>query len=138
MITYDEALKTVREKVPNWLIRTVNEFNNEYYFHVSPGNYFSVEDVAILMMVVSMKTGKTKEYGTGEFVWKVLMNASDDYVERYGEAMSLKNTKPVDLTSEQWQEYVNYRSVNVNDEKRNTLGCKIRCFFCKYYFERFS
>lgn len=122
MIAYNEALEIVRakmlkEKFSSYLIRTVNEFENEYHFAVSPGKYFSLEDTAIAFVIVHKETGETKTYGAGEFVWKVLMNASDDYVERYGEAMSLKNTKPVDLTSEQWQEYVNYRSVNVNDEK---------------------
>ena len=115
MITYDEALKTVRKEFPNWLIRMYDVFDDEYYFHISPGNYFSVDDVAILMVIVNMETGKVRKYGTGEFVWAVLMNASVDYRKRWIE--SPKKCKPVDLTPEQWQEYVNYRSATANGEK---------------------
>lgn len=55
-----------------------------------------------MMLIVNEQTGKITSYGTGEFVWKVLMNASEDYTKRLDEA--IESMKPVDLATEQWNE----------------------------------
>lgn len=114
-MTYDNVLKLVRKKFPNWLIRTVYKFENEYHFHISPGSYFSVDDLAVMMLIVNEQTGEMKNYGTGEFVWKVLMNASEDYTKRLDEAV--ESMKPVDLTIEQWNECLKLKQHDLKEKR---------------------
>lgn len=114
-MTYNDVLELVRDKFPNWLIRTVYKFENEYHFHISPGSYFSVDDLAVMMLIVNEQTGKITSYGTGEFVWKVLMNASEDYTKRFDEA--IESMKPVDLTTEQWNECLKLKQHDLKEKR---------------------
>lgn len=85
------------------------------HFHISPGSYFSVDDLAVMMLIVNEQTGKITSYGTGEFVWKVLMNASEDYTKRLDEA--IESMKPVDLTIEQWNECLKLKHHDLKEKR---------------------
>lgn len=109
MITLEKAIEIARNSCGNSLIRTVFEYKDEYRFMTSPGNYFAVDDVAVGIFVVNKKTGETHGESTMSMDFKFLKM---DPIERkkasseYDKAMN--NMQPVDLTKEQWNEYLEY------------------------------
>lgn len=102
MITYEEALEIVRHEFPNFPIRTVFEFNNEYHFSVSSGKTFIPDDIACTLVTVSMTDGKFGYESVGDLLFKF---RSKEEIDRYKKASN--NIRPVDITSEQFEELQN-------------------------------
>lgn len=102
MLTFEEAVEKVRKDYPGNLIRTGCETPDEYRFQVSPGKYYAIDDLAVLTVVVDKKTGKTRSEGMYD-----LSNRYDDIrdLDRIYKMMR-KTRRPVDLTKEQWEEYL--------------------------------
>ena len=106
MITFDEAVSVVKEKYPEYLIRTGYEFDGSYYFSVSPDKTFVKDDLSTLTVVVDGTSSDIEIRSSGEMAYDFIMKMNDDTYKKYEEAC--KNIKPVDLTAEQFEELKQY------------------------------
>jgi hypothetical protein len=99
MITYEEAVATVRKEMPDLPIRTVFEYNGEYHFSVSSGRTFIPDDSACTHAVVNKSNGKLRYETIGNILFG--FKTKQETLE-YKEASS--NMKPVDITTDQFEE----------------------------------
>lgn len=104
MLTFEDAIVFVRKEFPDWLISTVYEFDNNYYFSASPGKDFIIGDLASLTIVVNRENGSIETKSAGEMAYDFVMKMDDETYKRYDKASS--NIKPVDLTKEQFEALV--------------------------------
>lgn len=105
-MTYDEALDLVRREYPNWLIRTTWIFDGDFYFNATVGDYFCVDDLTVLTIIVNSSNGKITELGGG-YRLLFFMNKDVGYKKRFD--VAALNDKPVDLTSKQYEELLKWR-----------------------------
>lgn len=99
-MTYEEALKNIRKKFPNWLIHTVWEFENAFYFRLSATQDFSVYDTSAIRVSVDRSTGVINTYGSGDI--EIDPNKDKERAYKYHVA-SCYNDRPVDITEEQYK-----------------------------------
>lgn len=109
MITVEQATQIVREACPEYLIRTVFEYKDEYRFITSLGKKFSVDDIAGLA-VVNRNTGQLHYEGATQ-IYSKFYPLGEEGIKLAKEYDSAENTmQPVDLNEEQWKEYQDYMS----------------------------
>jgi len=88
MITYEEALKIVRKRHPNDLVRTYFVYNHKYIFSVSYGKNYYKDDPSAFFVSISDSDG---QYDLYDFWEEMLLN--DD--KKFDEA--LNNTHAIDI-----------------------------------------
>lgn len=102
MVTYEQAIDNVRKAQPGWMIRVGFEYPNEYRFTISPGKYYAVDDLAVLTARVNKNTGKVDVVSAQDIAAEI-----DDIREfAKNRKIDIETRKPVDLTKEQWEEYL--------------------------------
>ena len=69
MITFNEALNIVMKKYSNFLIRLGFEFEENFYFHVSPGKKNIIKhDAAAFFVIVDKNTKAITFMGSGDII----------------------------------------------------------------------
>ena len=104
MLNLDQAISLVRQELDGWLIKTVYDFDDKFFFVVSPGNEFSIDDLASITAIVDKKTSSVETKSPSEMIYTYVMKLDPDSQEGYLKAV--ESSKPVDLTKEQFEEFM--------------------------------
>jgi len=99
-MTFEETLDRIRKKFPGYLIQTAWEFEDTFYFRISQGKQFVVNDLSVLCVSVNASNGTISTYGSGQLP---IDSADEDRAYDYFRA-SCCNDRPIDITDEQYKE----------------------------------
>lgn len=94
MKTFDEAVKIVRDRFPNDLIRSGVDFDGKFVFDVSPGKQLIKCDLAVLYAIVDKTTGELTTDSIVYFLYCLPSAKKKKFNE------SWKNCRYVDITKE--------------------------------------
>lgn len=90
-MNFDAALRIIRKKYPNDLIRTCFFYKNLYVFAISFGKTFVWDDPTVFYIGVDSKTGRCKIYD----FWDELLSNSDPEFDN-----AIKQMEYIDIPEE--------------------------------------